>query len=189
MLLLDCYISFNLIKMKRMTAKNDLKVRGLTQSQKDFLYDYAQKNLGCKSRSKAILHLVNEKMPKDKQVIQGGLIQQNGESKERIQISLRKNDYDLLKAITEEEDTSMQYYIISLILKDLYNHKRLNGKELELLRQSNYQLYKIGVNLNQIAKAMNAGEEKELAIEQLTEFINSHVEQVKILLNNTLERY
>ncbi len=172
-----------------MEKKNDLKVRGLSQKQKDFLYDYAQSQLGSKSRSKAILHLINEKMPKDKQTIQGKFIQQNDESKERIQLSLRKTDYDLLKAIAEEEDTSMQYYIISLILKDLYNHKRLNGKELELLRQSNYQLYKIGVNLNQIAKAMNAGEEKELEIEQLMEFIDSHVENVKVLLNNTMEKY
>ncbi len=172
-----------------MEKKNDLKVRGLSQKQKDFLYDYAQAQLGSKSRSKAILHLINEKMPKDKQTIQGKFIQQNDESKERIQLSLRKTDYDLLKAIAEEEDTSMQYYIISLILKDLYNHKRLNGKELELLRQSNYQLYKIGVNLNQIAKAINAGEEKELEIEQLIEFIDSHVENVKVLLNNTMEKY
>ncbi len=175
-----------------MSDQNVLYVRGVSKKQKDFLYDYAQEELGCSSRNKAVLHLVNEKMGASYDSERNTTTRNNVDNKElkaRVQLSLRQTDYQALKEITEQQDTSVQYYIISLILKDLYNHKRLNGKELELLRQSNYQLYKIGVNLNQIAKAMNAGEEKELAIEQLIELINSHVEQVKILLNNTLEKY
>ncbi len=171
------------------SKKSEFNVRGLTQEQKDFLYDYAQEHLGSRSRNKAILHLINEKMQKNEPVVQKKFIQKEHEPKERIQLSLRKTDYDFLKKIAEEEDTSMQYYIISLILRDLYNHKRLNGKELELLRKSNYQLYKIGVNINQIAKAINAGEDKQLDIEKLGEYINNHIDSVKLLLNNTLEKY
>lgn len=37
-------------------------VKGLSQNQKDFLKMYAQKNLGSNSRTKAILHIINQMM-------------------------------------------------------------------------------------------------------------------------------
>ena len=45
--------------------KISLKVRGLTPEQKEFLYQYAKDELGCRSRTKAILHLIDEKMGKE----------------------------------------------------------------------------------------------------------------------------
>jgi hypothetical protein len=39
-----------------------LLVNGLTEKHKAFLYDYAQQKLGSKSRTQAILSLINEKM-------------------------------------------------------------------------------------------------------------------------------
>ena len=39
-----------------------LLINGLSDQHKDFLYAYAQKELGSKSRTKAILHLIDEKI-------------------------------------------------------------------------------------------------------------------------------
>lgn len=67
-------------------------------------------------------------------------------------------------------------------MKDLYGYQRLNGTQIELLRKSNYQLYKIGVNLNQIAKAFNEGDRRKINLDTLGKFIKDHVEIVKSLL-------
>ncbi len=59
--------------------KTDFKVRGLTPEQKYFLYTYAQEYLGSRSRNKAILHLIDEKIQKDKSIIHKEFIKKEGE--------------------------------------------------------------------------------------------------------------
>ena len=63
------------------------------------------------------------------------------------------------------------------------------GSELELLRKSNYELHKIGVNVNQIAKAINVGEDRVLPINQLREYIEQHVALVQNLLLESSKKY
>lgn len=63
------------------------------------------------------------------------------------------------------------------------------GSELELLRKSNYKLHKIGVNVNQIAKAINVGEDRVLPINQLREYIEQHVALVQNLLLESSKKY
>lgn len=166
--------------------KYSFKVRGLTHEQKEFLYQYAQNELGCRSRTKAILHLIDEKMgvePTHKKYD----YQSTGEPKkrQRLQLSLLPQDYENLQKAAQTSDSSMQHYLIKLLVKDLYNEKILNGTEYELLRKSNYQLHKIGVNLNQIAKAINEGEDRKVPIEKLAQYIEQHVNTIKELLNRT----
>lgn len=68
----------------------------------------------------------------------------------------------------------------------IYSERKLLGSEIEALKISNYELYKIGVNINQIAKANNTGQQIELPINQLRHFIQNHVKIVQdILLKNT----
>ena len=63
------------------------------------------------------------------------------------------------------------------------------GNEIEVLRKSNYELHKIGVNVNQIAKALNMGEQANLPINQLHQQIVKHVEKVEQILKDNLDRY
>ena len=86
-------------------------------------------------------------------------------------------------------DSSMQHYLIKLLVSNLYNEKILNGTEYELLRKSNYQLHKIGVNLNQIAKAINEGEHRKVPIETLAQYIEQHVNIIKKILNRTYSQH
>lgn len=169
--------------MKKNKDKSSLLVNGITEDQKDFLYNYAKNQLGSRSRTKAILSIIDQEMG-NTSTTQTREIPSPIENpyRKRVQLSLLYEDYLEIEKIAQETDSSIQYYIISLILKDLYDYQRLDGKQIELLRKSNYQLHKIGVNINQIAKAINEGDKRFLDIEKLDRYIKDHVDKVKILL-------
>ena len=174
-----------------MKENTSLLVHGLSDQHKEFLYDYAQKELGSRSRTKAIIALIDEKMGKEPKKIDNiapPTTATNGKKK-RLQISLREAEYNLLDEFTKNNDTSIQFYVVSLILKDLYNRDRLVGNEIEVLRKSNYELYKIGVNVNQIAKALNMGKQANLPINHLCQQITKHIEKVEKLLRDSIEKY
>lgn len=63
------------------------------------------------------------------------------------------------------------------------------GNEIELLKKSNYELYKIGVNINQIAKANNVGNMIELPINILYNKIQNHIKIVKDVLKLSNDIY
>ena len=157
-----------------MSEKAPLKVYGLTEEHKDFLYSYAEKKLGSRSRTKAILHLINEKMAGEKTQLPAtkvfnsstlNPIKEGKEGKTRIQFSLRNSDYKSLVEVCESTDTSIYHYIIRLILSDIHlENNMLLGNQIEQLRKSNYELHKIGVNINQIAKSLNSGEDIKIEL-------------------------
>lgn len=221
-------------------AQTPFKLLGLTQDHKDFLYRYAQSELGTSSRTKAILALIDKAMraeqagkeskldiqkPKDElrtqaiankeayisnhqeqiskhnQQINQAKRQNNHElvkflsrkklavKKKRVQLSIPIYDYDYLEKLAKNSNSSIQYYIKVLILEHLYYQKRLLGNEIELLKKSNYELYKIGVNINQIAKANNIGNMIELPINILYNKIQNHIKIVKDVLKLSTDIY
>lgn len=109
--------------------------------------------------------------------------------KKRIQLSLPFYDYDYLEKLANNSQSSVQYYIKFIILKHLYSQKILLGNEIEVLKKSNYELFKIGVNVNQIAKANNAGDMIELPINQLYNKIQNHIKIVQDLLKSSTDIY
>ena len=54
----------------------------------------------------------------------------------------------------EKRLSRRNYYISAVVLSHL-GYPQLQGDEIETLRLSNYELSKIGTNLNQVAKAFN----------------------------------
>lgn len=87
------------------------------------------------------------------------------------------------------KNTLFFLFFYCLILEHLYNQKRLLGDEIEVLKKSNYELFKIGVNFNQIAKANNAGDKMELPINQLYNKIQNHIKVVQDLLKSSTDIY
>ena len=171
-----------------------LLVNGLSETHKNFLYNYAQEKLGSKSRSKAILDLINEKLNELKPVeIEDVKISiEKSKKKKRVQFSLLEHDYDNLKKIADSVDTSIQYYIIRLILRDLYNNNNiLLGNQIEELRKSNYELHKIGVNINQIAKALNSGESCNIKndLSKLNFILKNHIGYISDILYQSTKKY
>lgn len=107
----------------------------------------------------------------------------------RIQLSLPIYDYEFLEKLALDSDSSIQHYIKVILYDYLYSDRKLLGIEIEALKKSNYELYKIGVNVNQIAKANNAGDKVNLPINKLYNFLQSHINIVKNILNNTTDIY
>ena len=172
-------------------------LKGLTQQQHDFLREYAQKTLGSKSRTKALLHLVDEKMNGTAaidRIKQERLDEPPTSSKDtkRIQFSVLSADYDNLEKIAQSTDSSIQHYLRCLVRSNLYGKYELLGFEMENLRRSNYELYRLGVNINQIAKALNTGHDVEVSIAMLDDMhkqIAEHTSRVEKILKDNLERY
>ncbi|UZA49955.1 hypothetical protein LP100_14040 (plasmid) [Moraxella bovis] len=112
-----------------------------------------------------------------------------GIKKQRLQLSIPIYDYEYLEQLAQNSHSSIQYYTTVIILEHLYSQKRLLGNEIEVLKKSNYELYKIGVNVNQIAKANNAGDMIELPINKLYNEISNHIKIVKSILNDSVGIY
>ena len=129
------------------------------------------------------------KLQKDHQLAQTLSRKRISVDKKRLQISLLIYDYEYLEKLANNSNSSIQYYTIALILEHLYSQKRLLGSEIEVLKKSNYELYKSGVNINQIAKANNAGDMVELPINQLYNQIQNHIKVVQDLLKYSTDIY
>lgn len=112
--------------------------------------------------------------------------------KQRVQFSLPIYDYEFLHQLAEINQNSIQYYITTILCNHMYydtKSKKLFGGEIEQLKKSNYELHKIGVNINQIAKANNIGDNRDLPINQLYNEIVKHITIVKNILNNSTGIY
>lgn len=172
-------------------------LKGLTQKQHDFLREYAQNQLGSKSRTKALLHLIDEKM--NGATVIDGIKQErldepatSSKDTKRIQFSVLLADYDNLEKIAKSTDSSIQHYLRCLVRSNLYGKYELLGFEMENLRRSNYELYRLGVNINQIAKALNTGHDIEitkLMLDEIHQQIAEHTSRVEKILKDNLERY
>jgi hypothetical protein len=72
----------------------------------------------------------------------------------RVEIRLPRVALDKIEALAEGRFSSRNYYLTSLIMAHL-GKPQLQGDEIEVLRKSNFEIAKIGTNLNQISKAFN----------------------------------
>jgi hypothetical protein len=72
----------------------------------------------------------------------------------RIELRLPRVAADKINDIAESRLSHRNHYLVSLIMAHI-GQPQLQGDTIETLRQSNYELSKVGTNLNQIAKAFN----------------------------------
>ena len=132
---------------------------------------------------------MSEFIPTQKSIIESDKPDSN--KKQRLQFSLKESHFNILLERAKLTDSSPQHYIIRLVLNDLTDANILLGNEIEQLKKSNYELHKIGVNINQIAKAINAGEKDKVGddLKLIFDLVNSHVEVVKNILAKNTKRY
>lgn len=179
--------------------KNYFKLAGLTEAHKAFLKDYATVKTGKRSITQGLLTLINESMQTSKgdtkkqieTILPLKELSKDKQSriKKRVQFSLLQHDYDNLEKLSNKTDSSIQHYIICMVRNHLYNKHELLGNEIEILRKSNYELYRIGVNINQIAKQLNAGYQAQIDIRTVSEKIEKHTKLVEKVLKDNLNRF
>ena len=122
------------------------------------------------------------------------------EEKKQLLLRLTKSEWEAVNKQSSQFGYTKQRYIISLLRKNMVGSYLLMKSERDALVKSTVALNKIGVNLNQIAHALNillgksdgksefdVGNLKSQIV-QLASFIKSHQKKVEQLLAEAKER-
>jgi Bacterial mobilisation protein (MobC) len=92
----------------------------------------------------------------------------------------------------EQENCSPRRWVVDLIRLALTHEPQFSTKELEVLGESNYQLYSIGRNLNQLAKRLNEGHLEPVTVERIEELrkvIKAHTETANRAMSASYRRW
>lgn len=101
--------------------------------------------------------------------------------KTRVELQLGADLNQTLKHMANQEGMSLNKFIVLLLHNYAMKEKVISNLQLQTLRNSNFQLFQIGKNINQIAKALNSKQSTYVSTEQLKEiasFIDAHTEKV-----------
>lgn len=106
----------------------------------------------------------------------------------RTEIRLNTKTKDKLQQLAAQENMSLNRYIVMLLNNYVETKKIMSRTQLQALRESNYQLFQIGKNINQIAKALNQGLPATVSsaeLEKIYHFIDKHTEEVRQVIVKT----
>ncbi|MDB5916491.1 MAG: hypothetical protein JWR40_725 [Massilia sp.] len=116
------------------------------------------------------------------------------QKKIRREILLARSELSEAEAIASREGFSLTRWIVALISARPDATPQLGQREIEVLARSNLQMLAIGRNLNQIARAANAGSFKGRsgsadAIEELHSAVMQHARQVVKAISANVARW
>lgn len=109
-------------------------------------------------------------------------------TKKRTEIRLNTNTKNKLQQLAAQENMSLNRYIVMLLNNHVETKKIMSRTQLQALRESNYQLFQMGKNINQIAKALNQGLPATVSsteLEKIYRFIDKHTDEVMEVIANT----
>jgi hypothetical protein len=111
----------------------------------------------------------------------------------RIELRLTGSEFSKIQALSAQEEVSPNAWIVNLIRANLTRSAQFGMAELRTLGESNSQLLKVGRNLNQIARWMNAhggsGSLEIQRIEALYQLIREHTGTVASTMRANIDRY
>ena len=163
-----------------------MKVYGLSKDDKTLLKEIALKKTGKASLSNFVKHLLMKELSTETIHIPTAKKDLNSIA-DRLEIRLSKANKTTLETLAKTEGMSINSYISLLLHGYVTKEPQLTTNEVQAIRESNYQLYKIGNNLNQVAKALNmeevsANSVKLEAIESLQAMMRQHMLTVHPLI-------
>ena len=126
-----------------------LKITGISEDDKKKLKEHALREFGKPNISLFLRSFIGKTITKT-------ATSENNPTDERarVQTTVSKKLYEEIKQKAELGLLKPAQYLANLMYADT-GRPQLSGGELEALRRSNYELAKIGTNLNQLAKAFN----------------------------------
>lgn len=131
-----------------------LRVDGISLEMKEALKSSSKKIFGKENSSEIVRKLIADHLSKGKQFSDESIKFNDEEKTRRIELRLPESVINEIEKRAEMRFSDRNYFIKSLIYAELGN-PQLQGDEIETLRKSNYEMSKIGTNLNQIAKTFN----------------------------------
>ena len=108
-----------------------------------------------------------------------------------IRISITDSEYQILKKRQKIHlHSSMAQEAKYYILNSIYNDKILSQLEVNALALARAEIHKIGVNLNQIARAVNNKDIKEIPeyFKKDIEILHSKIDDLKNKINDVIEK-
>lgn len=134
-------------------AREILWVDGVSPETKQRLQEaalelYGQPNASLMVRALIANHLAkSEQKPPPLKAVES-------DEKQRVELRLPRTVLALIDELSERRFSNRNYYLTSIILAHV-GQPQLQGDEIEVLRRSNYEIARVGTNLNQVAKAFN----------------------------------
>ena len=135
------------------TARDILRVDGVSPETKKQLQEAAKRLYGKANASLLVRSLIAGHLSKSDATASPLTAAEAGDTV-RVELRLPRAALDKVNELAEGRFSARNYYLISVILSHL-GQPQLQGDEIEVLRRSNYELAKVGTNLNQVAKAFN----------------------------------
>lgn len=130
-----------------------LRVDGVPSETKQQLQEAAMQLYGQPNASLLVRSLISSHLSKF-EAMSRPLTAEDAKDTVRVEIRLPRAALDKINELAERRFSARNYYLSSLVLAHL-GQPQLQGDEIEILRRSNYELAKVGTNLNQVAKAFN----------------------------------
>jgi hypothetical protein len=171
-------------------GRDMLRVDGVNPETMQRLRASAQRLYGTPNASLLVRSLIGDHLAKADAAMAPLTVADAGNTV-RVELRLPRSAFEKVTEIAESRFSARNYYMTSVMLAHLAQ-PQLQGDEIETLRHSNYELSKIGTNLNQIARAFNvlvkageAGKLPELGkrIAALRREITEHTSKVLRVLN------
>lgn len=134
-------------------ARDVLRVDGVSPETKQQLQEAARHLYGQANASLLVRSLIAAHLAKPTTVARP-LTADEASDTVRVELRLPRAVVDKVNELAEGRFSARNYYLTSVIMAHL-GHSQLQGDEIEVLRRSNYELAKVGTNLNQVAKAFN----------------------------------
>lgn len=107
-------------------------------------------------------------------------------SRSRLEIQLKNKEQ--LSALALTQGMTLNRFIVMLLHNYTQDTKIMSATQIQALRESNYQLYQLGKNINQIAKALNQGKPVSLTsqkLDDLAKLIDTHTSKVADVISTT----
>lgn len=164
--------------MKSLSKKID--VYGLTTDEIQQLRQIAKERYGKASVSLLARKLLQEQLPQHKEPADK-LLKAKYDTKQRITLRIPSQQFDYLQTMAQQRHSSLNDVIRDVIQEFITGNPVLSNDEVQALYQSNYQLLRLGRNINQIARQLNSIMPDSLTTHQLNElsfFLQKHTDQV-----------
>ena len=117
-----------------------------------------------------------------------------GKNKIQVKVQITESEREGIRLRTHLHGGTRSGWIAKAIRSALTLAPIIGEEQTEILKASNHQLLKIGININQIARRLNEHQEaqvKAIELEELREIrkqINEHVLKVEALISTVNER-
>lgn len=166
-----------------------MKIYGLTSQHINDLKKIAFKKIGKSSVSSFAKHLLLQQLLEQNHTAID--IKHYSENPRRLELRLAVPVFKRLKEIAEIHSMTVNRYSALILHDHITCEPTPTVNEVQVLRESNYQLYKLGVNLNQVAKALNSTSATSLSLKEvqvLQVAVDEHIRTVGKLLQATRRR-